>query len=92
MATDHGVLEDVQLLEGTGRLEDRGETRFGAPMSCPTRDVSTLDADASGVDPQESGDAPEQGRLAGAVRADQTRQRATVDADVDIVDGRNAAE
>ncbi len=49
MAADHGVPEDVEVLERTGRLEDGAETRLGAAVGRPARDVppSTTTAPAS---------------------------------------------
>ena len=92
MAADHRVPEDVEVLERPRRLEDRAETRLRSAVSRPVRDLPPLDRDGARVDPEETGDASEQRRLPGAVRADQARQRPALDGQRDVVDRRDGAE
>jgi hypothetical protein len=51
-----------------------------------------FDSNDAAVDEVEPGDAAEQSRLSGAVRADQAGERAGVDSDRDVVDGLDRAE
>ena len=80
------------MLERPRRLEHRAETRLRSAVSRPGSDLPAVDHDAARVDTEEAGDTPEQRRLPGAVRADQARQRATLDGQRDVVDRCDGAE
>jgi hypothetical protein len=81
------------------RLEDGRQALSGPAVRRPPRDVASVDADDARVDDVKSGDTPEQRRLSGPVRADETREGAGGDVERDVVyrvDGterlRNAGE
>ena len=54
-------------------------------------DVGAGEADAAGVDRDEAGDGLDEGRLAGAVRAEEDEELAGRDGEVDAADDREVA-
>ena len=92
MASDHRVSEDVELRQRRRRLKYGAETRRGATVRRPARDIASLDEDLPCVDAKEAGDTAEQRRLACAVRPDQARERAALDREIDVVDGGDGAK
>ena len=61
-------------------------------MGGPPRDVPPGDDDGACVGAEQARDAPEERRLACTVRADQARERASLDPQVDTVDRRDCPE
>src|SRR6185437_5461394 len=78
--------EDSRDLEGADDAEPRHRRR---PLA---RDVAALVEDAPGGRPQELGQEIEDGRLAGAVGADERMDRAAPDAQIDLLHGGKAAK
>ncbi|GEM_PF-6197601 len=68
----------------------RGPARGGRPAPDLAGDLEDLGR--SGVDPQQGGEHPEHGRLAGAVGAQHSEDGAAWDVEVDAVDGPQVAE
>jgi NitT/TauT family transport system permease protein len=75
------VAEFLGAERGLGERDRHGE-----------REVAALDEDAPPVGPVEAGDAVEEGRLAGPVRADQRMHRAAPHRQIDTVDRHEAPE
>ena len=92
VSSDGGVVEHVELGEWARRLEHRRQPVPGAAMRRPARDVAPVDANDAAVDEVEPRDAAEEGRLSGAVRADQARQRAGSNVERDVVDRPDRTE
>ena len=92
VGSDGGVVEHVELGERARRLEHRRQPVPGAAMRRPAGDVVPVDSHDAAVDEVEPRDAAEQGRLSGAVRADEARQRAGGDVQRDVVDRPDRAE
>ncbi len=61
-------------------------------MRRPARDVAPVDAHDAAVDEVETGNAAEESRLSGPVRADQAGQRAGGNVERDVVDGPDRTE
>ncbi len=89
---DHDVLEDGHVLEGCGHLEGAADAeprmRFGGRVG----DVDAVEDDAPFARPQIAGDAVEEGRLAGAVGADEADDLARFDMQIGAGDRLEAAE
>ncbi|MNY18672.1 hypothetical protein D3C86_1520680 [compost metagenome] len=86
------ILSHGEITENAGDLEFSADPGAGDPVFGPVGDVGIVNEDlalrATGL----AADKIHQGRLAGAVRAEQHPQLTIVDGDADIVDGSEAAE
>src|SRR5206468_2652088 len=78
---NNDVLEHAHRLETFDDLERTRDAELAAQSRRLTRNVSTLKTDVAGCWAIGAGNKIEQGRLAGAVRADQPQNLAFVDAD-----------
>ena len=86
------VVEDAELAQRPRRLEDRREPLLRTQMGRLPGHVPPPDAHAPLVGDMESRDAPEERRLAGAVRSDETGQRAFDDVESDVVHSSDGTE
>ena len=89
---DLDVLADGQPAEQAHGLEGPHHAGTGKAVARQTGAVAFADHDRAGERPLESGQHVDQGRLAGAVRADQSEDLAALEPDTDLIDGNQAAE
>ena len=89
---DHDVLEHGHVLEGRRHLEGAGDAAPGVLLGRGPGHVQPGEGDAAGARGQIAREAVEEGRLAGAVRADQAHDLALGDREVGPGDRAKAAE
>ena len=83
---DQDVVEDGHVLEEPDGLERPGDAAPHDRVGAKADDAPALEEDLALVRRQEPRDHVEEGRLPGAVRADQAHDRARRDDEVDLVD------
>ena len=86
------VVEGGELLEEPDRLEGARDAARHDGVGPEPDEAPPLEGDAPGVRLDEAGHHVEEGRLARAVRPDQSDDRGGRDQEVDLVDGDEAAE
>src|SRR2546421_43587 len=87
---DHDVLEGGHVLEQPDVLEGARDPEPRDAVRGAARDVGACEEDASGRRLVQPGDDVEEGRLAGAVRADEADDRSLGDGEVDRAHGDEA--
>ncbi len=92
MAADLDVVEDRHLVEQRHVLERASDTDLGDGVPGPVEDGLALEQHIAAVGRVEPAQAIEEGRLAGAVRADQAGDLAGEDIEGHAVEGNDAAE
>ena len=85
------VLVDREGGEDVLGLRDEGEAVADLLVGGGLGDVGAGEVDAAGMDRDEAGDGLDEGRLAGAVRADEDEELAGRDGEVDGADDREVA-
>jgi hypothetical protein len=84
---DHDVLEHRHVLEGRRHLEGAADAEPGVLLGRRARDVDAVEAATRARRSAAiAGEAVEEGRLAGAVRADQADDLALLDGQIGAVD------
>ena len=92
VATDEDVVQGGQLTEHLGVLERTGDTAPGDLVRRQREQVFTVERDPARPRTVEPGDQVEDGRLAGAVGADQREDLSIADLDAELAQGGEAAE
>jgi hypothetical protein len=91
LGSDLDVLANGEIVEQLGALPRSGEAALRAGVRRQTCEVTAVELDAAAV-ANEAGDGVDEGRLAGAVRADQADQLPIVDGEVDVLHRVHATE
>ncbi|MEZ5208836.1 MAG: hypothetical protein R2690_18110 [Acidimicrobiales bacterium] len=90
-AGDAQVLGDAQRREHALAAGHHGDAELGDLVRRGVGDVTALEDDGAGVGLDHAGDGLQQGRLAGAVGAEQRHDLALVDLDVDVEEDLDVA-
>ncbi len=89
---DHDVFQQGHFLEHADVLERTGDTALGDLVRRDLADVLAVEFDRAAGSAQQTGDQVEDGGLAGAVRADQAKDAALRDIEIDVLQNLQAAK
>jgi hypothetical protein len=92
VAAEHDVVEHAHALEQSEVLEGAGDAHAAMRCGATAGHVLAEQVHRAGVGGIETADDIDHRRLAGAVRADQTENLASVDMDIDALERLQAAE
>ena len=86
------VLQHGLLLQRTRVLEQHGDAGPGDAVRRPAADAGAVEPHVARVGAVDAHHQAHHGRLAGPVRSDEAEDFAAIDAEIDIIDGRQTAE